>query len=54
MLAPEELLNDYDVSITATFITLLACLNQLNKLEGTQINLEALSRALYEVANGGI
>lgn len=49
-----RLLNDYDVSITAIFLRLLACENQLNKLEKTQINLEALSRALYEVANGGI
>lgn len=51
---PRRLLNDYDISITAMFIRLLACENQLNKLEGTQINLEALSRALCEVANGGV
>lgn len=51
---PERSVDDYDVPVTATFTGQVACENQLNQLEGTQINLEALPRALYEVADGGI
>lgn len=47
-------MDDYDAPVAATFTRQVACENQLNKLEGTQINLEALPRALYEVADGGI